>query len=189
MIAKYRTPLLFFCLMTVLLGMVYPAFVWFTGQVFFSNQANGSLIVRKGEIVGSALIGQNFTENKYFWPRPSETPQKPYHAALSGSANLNPSHPDLKSRVLEIRHHFSHAPLLPADMVTASASGLDPYISLDSALLQAPRVAKARNISVEQVRILIKTQIEKSGIDPDDTGLVNVVLLNDYFDSGFGGTR
>lgn len=191
MMKAFRTALIFFTVATVSFGFVYPTLVWFIGQTLMPRQANGSLLLKRGEVVGSLLIGQNFTQAKYFWPRVSETNFFPYNPAASGSAALNPAHPDLAKRIAPMREklNLSKQGILPADMVTASASGLDPHISISSALLQIHRVARARNLSVDQVRLLVKSQAIHNLFDSDGSGYVNVVQLNHLLDTSYGDTK
>lgn len=160
---------LLFCLVT---GMVYPLVTTLIAQVLFPRQANGSLIARNGQVVGSRLIGQNFTGPQYFHGRPSattgtdpeepsKTVAKPYNAANSGASNLGPlSMPlidDVRARANAYRAENRLAPgtAVPVDAVTASASGLDPDISIANACLQAARVARARGLSLPQVSALV----------------------------------
>lgn len=147
-------------LMTLLTGVAYPLLVTGLAQLFFHPQAQGSLIVHEGRAIGSHLIGQNFSDPKYFWGRPSATSPQPYNGLASGSSNLGPLNPALiaavKSRieVLRAADPNNHAPV-PVDLVTASASGLDPEISLAAAQYQAARVARARGIAPQEVEKLI----------------------------------
>src|ERR1051325_956902 len=151
---------------TVILALVccalYPLAVWAIAQIAFPTKANGSLILDKdGTVRGSRLLGQNFTAEKYFRPRPSAAGNG-YDAANSGASNLGPTSQKLRDSIAQNVADFrlqnglaSNAPV-PADAVTASASGLDPHISLENAGLQAPRVAKARGLPIEKVRSLIQ---------------------------------
>lgn len=141
-------------------GILYPLVVTGIAQVFFPHQANGSLIFRSGQPVGSELIGQSFSAAKYFWSRPSATTPVPYNAASSSGSNLGPLNPALTENVkkriaaLQAADPTSGRPV-PVDLVTSSASGLDPDISPAAAQYQIPRVAKARGLPVEQVRQLV----------------------------------
>jgi K+-transporting ATPase ATPase C chain len=173
---------------TLLLALVccglYPLIVWGVAQAAFPNKANGSLIVDKdGTVRGSRLLGQNFTADKYFHPRPSSAGNG-YDASNSGGSNLGPTSQKLRDGLAQNVTDYraqnglaTNAPV-PADAVTASGSGLDPHISPQNAELQVPRVAKARGIPVEKVRELIK-----QNTDPADLGFlgdpgVNVLSLN-----------
>jgi K+-transporting ATPase ATPase C chain len=168
---------------------LYPLVVYGVAQVLFRDQANGSLIVDKdGTVHGSKLLGQQFTADKYFWSRPSAAGNS-YDATSSGGSNLGPSSSNLVAtiaqRIADYRTQNglnTNAPV-PADAVTASGSGLDPHISLRNAELQAPRVAKARNLSVEKVLALVR-----ANTDPVSLGFlgepgVNVLKVNLELDS------
>jgi potassium-transporting ATPase KdpC subunit len=147
-------------LMTVITGIAYPLVVTGVATVLFPKQAAGSLIIRDGKPVGSRLIGQPFSDPKYFWSRPSATSPQPYNGLNSGGSNLGPLNPALtdavKARIaaLQAADPTNHAPI-PVDLVTASGSGLDPDISLAAAYYQADRIARLRHLSPERVRALI----------------------------------
>ncbi len=149
--------LLFFTLLT---GLVYPLAVTGLAQLLFPHQANGSLIVRNGQVAGSELIGQQFTDPKYFWGRLSATAPFPYNASASSGSNLGPSNPALISEVeariaaLKAADPANTQPI-PVDLVTSSGSGLDPNISVAAALYQVPRVARLRGLSEAVVRALV----------------------------------
>ena len=183
MISRFRASLVFFVLMTGFLGLFYPALVSFLGHALFPHQAAGSLITQKGVVVGSEIIGQNFTSDKYFWPRPSATPSFPYNAQASGASHLNPAHPQLRERIIEAKKKWPDSTRLPADMVTTSASGLDPDISVESAMLQAPRVAKARHLPLDQITLLIKEYKAGQIFDFLGNERVNVIKLNHILDT------
>ena len=149
--------------LTVLTGVVYPVGIVGLAHLLFPHQAEGSLIVRDGQVVGSALIGQNFLSPRYFHPRPSAAGDKGYDAANSSGSNLGPTNKTLietvRSRVSTLREHepgINHSEI-PVDMVTASGSGLDPEITPAAAQIQVPRVAKARGLSEVAVRSLVST--------------------------------
>jgi potassium-transporting ATPase KdpC subunit len=168
---------------TLLLGIVYPLAMTGISQAVFPHQANGSLITSSGKVIGSEIIGQNFTRPEYFHPRPSAAGDKGYDAANSGGSNYGPTNQKLIDRVKTDVANFRkenpdyHGPI-PSDLLTTSASGLDPDISPDSALAQASRVATARGVSVDQVNQLVARFTQ-----PPDWGLlgeprVNVLRLN-----------
>jgi len=169
--------LLFF---TVLTGLIYPLIVTAIAQTIFPYQANGSIISRNGRTFGSALIGQPFDDPRYFWGRPSAAG---YNAAASSGSNLGPTNPALfeaiESRIatLQSADPGNNTPI-PADLVTASGSGLDPHISVDSALYQYTRVAKARGLPEAQVRDLIDKFTEDRQLFILGEPRVNVLLLN-----------
>ncbi len=187
---QFVTGLLMTVVLTVLLGFVYPLVVTGISQLTMSNRANGSLVTDKGKVVGSSLIGQSFTDKdgnplvQYFQPRPSAAGTKGYDAMASGGSNLGPSNPVLldavKQRVAAYRklNGLGAGVLVPSDAVTASASGLDPQISVANARLQAARVADARHLTVAQVMTAIgaHTQGRPFGILGEQT--VNVLDLN-----------
>src|ERR1700676_2656906 len=151
--------------MTVLTGLIYPLAVTGLCQVLFQDKANGSLVTVNGQVVGSKLIGQNFSRAEYFQPRPSAAGNDGYDATASGGSNLGPTNKKLFDRVQASVDKFhkenpSYQGAIPADLLTASGSGLDPHISPASADAQAGRVAKARGTSVEQIRTLIASHTE-----------------------------
>jgi K+-transporting ATPase ATPase C chain len=176
--------------LTVLTGLVYPLVLTGVAQVAFHDRANGSLVKRDGKVVGSSLIGQNFTDAKgsplpqYFQPRPSAAGENGYDAMASGGSNLGPSNQKLldavAKRAVDYRqlNGLAADAKVPADAVTASASGLDPDISVANARLQAPRVARARNLPVATVQKLIDehTDARQLGVLGEKT--VNVLDLN-----------
>src|SRR5277367_4618130 len=152
-------------LMTVLLGIVYPLVITGVAQVAFPRQAEGSLIYKDGKLIGSKLIGQSFSDPKYFWGRPSATTPQPYNGLASTGSNLGPLNPALldavkaNAKALHDADPDNQQPV-PVDLVTASASGLDPEVSLAAAEYQAARVARARNLAVERVEALINAHQE-----------------------------
>jgi K+-transporting ATPase ATPase C chain len=169
--------------LAVILCGIYPLIVWVFAQGLFPAKVNGSLVVRDGITIGSALLSQGFTDPKYFHPRPSAAGDG-YDAISSGGSNLGPTSKTLidtvRKRVEEYRKKNNLTPdtLVPADAVTASASGLDPHISVINALLQAPRVAKARGLSEEVVLKEIKNHTEGRNFGILGEPRVNVLLLN-----------
>jgi K+-transporting ATPase ATPase C chain len=178
-----RPALVLFVLLSALTGLIYPMVVTGAAKVVFPSQAAGSLIVQGGTTVGSKLIGQNFSDPKHFWGRPSATAPQPYNASASGGSNQGPLNPALtdavKARVEALRAADPGNPApVPVDLVTASASGLDPDISPAAANYQAARVARARGVPVEQVSVLIakNTQAPLWGLLGESR--VNVLALN-----------
>jgi potassium-transporting ATPase KdpC subunit len=168
---------------TVITGVAYPLIVTGIAQVAFKQQANGSLIVKDDKVLGSRLIGQPFSDPKYFWSRPSGTSPQPYNGASSSGTNQGPTNPALKEavegRVKALRDAASDANRpVPVDLVTASGSGLDPHISPAAAEYQIARVAKARNLPEDKVRALVEryTQGRQLGILGEPR--VNVLELN-----------
>lgn len=191
MIVHLRPALVLLALMVALTGLAYPLAITGIAQLALSEPANGSLIERNGSVVGSALIGQPFTSDRYFRPRPSATsapdPQDstktvdaPYNAAGSGGSNLGPTSQKLADRVKEDveRLRANGAGPVPADAATASGSGLDPHISPDYANLQIAGVAKARGLPEEQVRALVAREIEGRWLGILGEPRVNVLKLN-----------
>jgi K+-transporting ATPase ATPase C chain len=180
----------FTLLMTVLTGLIYPGVVTGLCQLLFSRTANGSLLEVNGKIIGSTLLGQNFTKPEYFHPRPSAAGNDGYDATASGGSNLGPTNQKLIDRVkADVAKFRAENPgydgPIPADMVTTSASGLDPDISPASALAQAPRVAQARGANLDQVRDLIAadTQGRRWGFLGEPR--VNVLILNLHLNEKF----
>lgn len=170
-----------FLVFAIILGIIYPLAITGISQLIMPKKANGSLIIKDEKIIGSTLIGQEFTSLKYFHGRPSAIN---YNAATSGATDFGPTNPKLYANTsarikhVQITNSLPANAAIPADMVLTSGSGLDPHISLENALLQMPRVAKARNISTEKLKKLII-----NNIDPDFIGLwgkagVNVLKLN-----------
>jgi potassium-transporting ATPase KdpC subunit len=170
--------------LTLLTGIVYPLVVWGIAQVIFPWQANGSLVARDGHVVGSELIGQNFAAPRYFHPRPSAAGDKGYDASSSGGSNLGPTNRKLIDatkaalhKVIEENPGASPAQV-PMDLVTASGSGLDPEISPAAAELQVTRVAKARGLSKDAVRDLVRDNIRPRFAGVLGEPGVNVLELN-----------
>jgi K+-transporting ATPase ATPase C chain len=158
--AQIRPALMALLIFTVLTGLVYPLVVTGIAQLVFPHQANGSLIVQNGQTVGSTLIGQQFTDPKYFWGRLSATGPYPYNAAASSVSNLGPTNPalldEVKARIAALQAADpSNTQPIPVDLVTSSGSGLDPDISVAAALYQVPRVARLRGLSDSAVRSLV----------------------------------
>ena len=158
---QFRTAIIFLVVFTVITGVIYPLMVTGIAQAFFHHQANGSLIVSDGKVVGSELIGQPFSDPSYFWGRLSATSPFPYNAASSSGSNYGPENPALQDEVqsrinaLKAVDPDNNLPI-PVDLVTSSGSGLDPDISIAAADYQINRVARYRNLTVEQVSALVK---------------------------------
>ena len=186
-ISEFYPALAALVLFTILTGLVYPLVVTVVSQAVLPHQANGSLIMRDGSATGSELIGQPFSNAKYFWGRPSATTPYPYNAGSSSGSNLGPTNPDLEKavaeriKVLQEVDPGSSAPV-PADLVTSSASGLDPHISPEAAKYQVPRVARARGLSVEEVRRLVNEKTEGRTWEMLGEPRVNVLRLNRALD-------
>jgi K+-transporting ATPase ATPase C chain len=178
-----RPALVLLALFTVLTGVIYPLVVTGIAQLVFPRQANGSLIVKDGKPVGSSLIGQPFDDPKYFWSRPSATTPFPYNAGSSSGSNLSPTNPDLVKAVqgrvdaLRAADPENTAPV-PVDLVTASASGLDPHISPAAALYQVHRVAKARQLDERAVQRFVAQHTEGRWLGLLGEPRVNVLELN-----------
>jgi K+-transporting ATPase ATPase C chain len=181
--AILRPVLVIFAVLTLVTGVAYPLAVTGAAQVLFPAQAAGSLVMRDGKPVGSALIGQNFSDAKHFWGRPSATSPMGYNASASGGSNLGPLNPALtdavKSRVEALRAaDTGNTTPVPVDLVTTSASGLDPHISPAAARYQAARVAKARGLAADKVNALVEQNIESPLFGLLGEPRVNVLQLN-----------
>jgi K+-transporting ATPase ATPase C chain len=192
MLREFRPAIVVLVALTLITGLAYPLAMTGIAEVLFPYQAQGSLIERDGHVVGSALIGQEFDSAKYFHSRPSATTATdpndatktiaaPYNAANSGGSNLGPSNKALIDRVQgdidKLKKENASAPV-PADLVTTSASGLDPEISPDAALFQISRIAKARNLPEDRVRQLVADHTEGRWLGLLGEPRVNVLLLN-----------
>ena len=178
-----RPAISLFVLLSIVTGVFYPLLVTGVARLAFPAAASGSLIVREGKPIGSELIGQNFTEPKYFWGRPSATAPQPYNAAASSGSNLGPLNPALaaavKARIEALRAADPGNPRpVPIDLVTASASGLDPHISPAAADYQAERVARSRQLDPQTVRQLIAQYSEGPDLDVFGEPRVHVLRLN-----------
>jgi potassium-transporting ATPase KdpC subunit len=192
MLREIRPAIIVLVALTLITGLAYPLAMTGIAEVIFPRQAQGSMIERDGQVVGSALIGQNFTMDKYFHGRlsattapdpkdPTKTVAAPYNAANSGGSNLGPSNKALIDRVQgdldKLKQENPSVPV-PADLVTTSASGLDPEISPEAALFQVPRIAKARNLPENRVRELVAEQTQGRFLGLLGEPRVNVLLLN-----------
>jgi K+-transporting ATPase ATPase C chain len=192
MLKEIRPALVLIIALTVLTGLIYPLAMTGIAGAIFPRQAQGSLIEKDGKVVGSELIGQLFADDKYFHGRPSATTAPdpkdstrtvpaPYNAATSGGSNLGPTNKALIDRVKQdvdkLKQENPNAPV-PLDLVTTTASGLDPHISPEAALFQIPRVAKARNLPEDRLRQLVSERIENRFLDLLGEPRVNVLTLN-----------
>ena len=192
MLKELRPALVLIVLFTIITGLVYPFVMTGIAQVVFPHQANGSLVVHNGVVIGSELMGQVFAGDRYFHGRPSatvapdpkdpaKTVDEPYNAANTAGSNLGPTSKALIERVQEdvekLKRENPNAKV-PIDLVTASGSGLDPHISPEAALFQVPRVAKARNMSEDRLRQLVNEHIEGRVLGILGDPRVNVLALN-----------
>lgn len=188
MLSHVRPAIVSLVLLSAVTGLLYPALVTAIAQLAFPRQANGSLIVKDGRAVGSELIGQPFDDPRYFWGRPSATAPFAYNASASSGSNLGPTNPALTKAVEERVDALRAADpgntaRVPVDLVTASASGLDPHLSPAAALYQVRRVAKARNLEESEVRTLVERHIEGRQFGFLGEPRVNVLALNLALDS------
>ena len=183
MLKELKSAMVMLLALTILTGVVYPLLVTGIAQKVFPDAANGSLIEQNGKVVGSALIGQPFSDPQYFWGRPSATGPTPYNAAASSGSNQGPLNPALEKAVkariaaLQAADPSQTAPI-PVDLVTASGSGLDPHISPAAAAWQAPRIARLRGLSLDAVRELITQHTQGRQLGVLGEPRVNVLLLN-----------
>lgn len=166
-----------YLVITLLTGLVYPLAMTGVAQLLFPRQANGSRIIQQGTLIGSDLLAQKFESPKYFWPRPSAAD---YATIPSGASNKGPTSADLKKAIDERREKFGND--APVDLLTASGSGLDPHISPEGARLQIPRVAAARNMSIQKVSELVDQTIELPQLGFLGEPRVNVLRLNRALD-------
>ena len=183
MLTHVRAAIVSLALFTVVTGLAYPAIVTVIAQLVFPHQANGSLTVKDGKLVGSTLIGQPFDDPRYFWGRPSATSPFGYNAGASGASNLSPTNADLikavQGRVEALRAADpGNTTPVPVDLVTASGSGLDPHISPAAALYQVGRVARARKLDEAVVRDLVAKHTEGRQLGLLGEPRVSVLALN-----------
>jgi potassium-transporting ATPase KdpC subunit len=183
-----RPALVFFAVLTLIVGFAYPLVVTGAARALFPVQAAGSLVLKEGKPVGSAVIGQNFSDPKHFWGRPSATSPQPYNGVGSSGSNLGPLNPALtdavKGRIEALRAADpGNAAPVPVDLVTASGSGLDPDISVAAAKYQVARVAKARGLPVDKVAALVDQHVDKPWLPIVGEPVVNVLRLNMALDS------
>lgn len=180
---QFRPAIVSIAIFTILTGVLYPLVITGIAQVIFPHQANGSLIIQNGQVVGSNLIGQSFDDPRYFWGRLSATAPYPYNASSSTGSNLGPTNPaltdEVKARIaaLKAADPTNNSPI-PVDLVTSSGSGLDPNISVAAALYQVPRVAKARRLSEETILTLINRYTVKRQFGVLGEPRINVLELN-----------
>ncbi|KTD63303.1 potassium translocating ATPase, subunit C [Legionella santicrucis] len=179
---QIKTSLLFLLVFSLLTGLIYPVVTTLIAQVLFPYQANGSILRYQDKPIGSALIGQYVDAPNYFWGRPSATIPFPYNSASSLGSNMGPLNPAfltlVKKRVATLHQYENKTLLIPVDLVTASASGLDPEISPQAAFYQIPRIAKARNISEQEISTLVNQLIKKRTLYLLGEPRINVLELN-----------
>ena len=184
MLQQLLISLKIFLVLTIITGLIYPLSMTAVAQTIFPSQANGSIVMLSGIPVGSSLIGQTFSQDKYFHGRPSAAGEKGYDGTSSGGSNLGPSNQKLMDRVTanlkQVREEngLSLTATVPSDLVMASGSGLDPDISPAAAYLQVKRVAKARNLSFEEVRRLVDKNVKEPQLGLFGNTRVNVLELN-----------
>ena len=192
MLNQLRPALVLVVLLTLLTGLAYPLAITGVAEVVFPRQAQGSLVEKDGKVVGSTLIAQGFSSDRYFHPRPSattapdpkdasKTVAAPYNAQNSGGSNLGPTSKALMDRIkgdLDKAKAENPGAEVPPDLVTTSASGLDPDLSEEAALFQVPRVAKARNIPVDRLRELVTSHVEERTLGLFGEPHINVLQLN-----------
>ncbi|MDA5498747.1 potassium-transporting ATPase subunit KdpC [Yersinia aleksiciae] len=187
-ISSLRPALVLLILLTLITGIAYPLLTTGLAKLMFSQQAKGSLVMLGDEVIGSSLLGQNFTQPGYFTGRPSATADMPYNPMASGGSNLAISNPALDQAIservkLQRQANPAQTGPVPVDLVTASGSGLDPSISLDAAYYQAPRIANLRQMPLSEVKQLIDSNIQKATPNFFGESVVNVLNLNMALDA------
>ncbi len=181
--------LMLLIVLSVFTGLLYPLTITGIAQLIFPHQANGSLIYKDGQVIGSSLIGQQFSDPKYFHGRPSSAGETGYDATSSSASNLGPTNKLLIEKVKKLAQQvrkengLKSNTAVPSDLITSSASGLDPDISIDAALIQIPRIAKARNISEEKLKNLVNEHIAGRQLGILGEPRVNVLELNIALDN------
>lgn len=183
LLKQLKVASLLFIMLTILTGVIYTAVVTLFAQSLFPHEANGSLLLLNGNVVGSELIGQYFTDPKYFWSRPSATTPYPYNAEHSSGSNLGPTNPillsQIQARITQLKNSdLQNQMLIPIALVTTSGSGLDPDINPAAALYQAHRIAEARGILEYQVHVLINNAIKRPALRFLGRARINVLQLN-----------
>jgi K+-transporting ATPase ATPase C chain len=188
---QLKPALLLFAVMALLTGIIYPLAVTGLAQLLFPWQANGSLIEKGGKKLGSVLIGQAFSDPKYFWGRPSATIPFPYNATASSGSNSSISSAEylavVKGRISELTKNSPPAVSIPIDLITASGSGLDPDISPEAAHFQVARIASARKLSEESLNLMIEKAIKLRDFEIMENPRVNVLQLNLILDNQIAG--
>ena len=188
MLSLIRPAVVSMAFFTLLLGLAYPLLMTGIGQAAFPRQANGSLVLEGGKVVGSELVGQNFAQPQYLHPRPSAAGAEGYDASASSGSNLGPLNPDLAKQVAERADALRAEGVkgtIPGDAVTASGSGLDPDVSPQYALLQAERIGKARGVDPARVRALLQSHVEGRTFGVLGQPRVNVLMTNLALDARF----
>jgi K+-transporting ATPase ATPase C chain len=181
-VREIRKAVLLFVVLSLFTGILYPMVVTVLARIIFPRQAEGSLIYKAdGVCIGSSLIGQPFSDPGYFWSRPSATADFPYNPSASSGSNLGPTNKGLIEHVKECALYFQSTGIkspIPADLVMASGSGLDPHISMEAAIMQIPRIARERHVSEEKIRSLVQNHIEDRQFGLLGAKRVNVLKLN-----------
>ncbi len=185
---QIKPAILSLIVLTIITGIIYPLLVTGMAQIFFPKQANGSLIYREGKPVGSVLVGQQFDDPKYFWGRLSATSPSSFNAASSSGSNLGPSNPalldEIKGRIKALKEYDRDNVMpIPVDLVTSSASGLDPHISLAAARYQIPRIARLRGLSSDTIKTIVKQHTHGRLLGLIGEPVVNVLEINLALDS------
>jgi K+-transporting ATPase ATPase C chain len=179
---QIKAAIMIFVILWILVGIIYPLVVTSISMMIFHRQAEGSLIYTgDGNVSGSYLIGQPFSDLRYFWPRPSATLGYPYNPLASGGSNLGPTNPELLKQISDRQTALRLSGMngsIPSDLVMASGSGLDPDISLEAALAQVPRVAKARGLDEGMLMSLVSDSVENKFIVLSDVQYINILRLN-----------